>query len=466
MASIRERNGKYCVIYSFKTSDGKRKQKWETYKTLAEAKRRRNEIEYKKQHGSLNIAECKCLKDLLHEYVQLYGKDKWSMSSYTRNSSHIDNYINPLIGDAQLSDINTRFLERYYQKLLKTPAAPNAFTGKPRSEFVTTSTIRDIHKLLRNCFEQAVKWELMEKNPAIHATVPKHKSEKRQIWTAEQLMFALEKCDDKFTRLAINLSFACSLRIGELLALTWDCVDISEEAIEGSRAYLYVNKELQRVSKKAMEALEQKDILVTFPERTKLNRTILVLKAPKTESSVRRVYIPKSVAMELAEWKKEQDQTKRMLGDEYHDYGLVLATAFGTPASADHLRSEIKKLSEKYGLPEIVFHSLRHTSVTYKLKLNGGDVKAVQGDSGHSQVTMVTDVYSHIIDEDRRKNAELFEEAFYGKQNLDPQLHEGEPGRRTIDVPEGIDAEALANVLTNPEALALLAALGKSIKDQ
>ena len=61
------------------------------------------------------------------------------------------------------------------------------------------------------------------------------------------------------------------------------------------------------------------------------------------------------------------------------------------------------------------FHSLRHTSVTYKLKLNGGDIKAVQGDSGHSQINMVTDVYSHIIDDDRRKNAELFEQAFYSE---------------------------------------------------
>ena len=62
-------------------------------------------------------------------------------------------------------------------------------------------------------------------------------------------------------------------------------------------------------------------------------------------------------------------------------------------------------------------------SVAYKLKLNGGDIKAVQGDSGHAQVNMVTDVYSYILDDDRRKNAELFEEAFYEKKNLDPQMH-------------------------------------------
>ena len=53
----------------------------------------------------------------------------------------------------------------------------------------------------------------------------------------------------------------------------------------------------------------------------------------------------------------------------------------------------------------MVFHSLRHTSVTYKLKLNGGDIKAVHGDSGHAQADMVTEVYGHILDEDRKKNA-------------------------------------------------------------
>ncbi len=61
----------------------------------------------------------------------------------------------------------------------------------------------------------------------------------------------------------------------------------------------------------------------------------------------------------------------------------------------------------------MVFHSLRHSSTTYKLKLNNGDMKAVQGDTGHSQLKMVSDVYSHILDEDRRNNAAKFEEAFY-----------------------------------------------------
>lgn len=132
----------------------------------------------------------------------------------------------------------------------------------------------------------------------------------------------------------------------------------------------------------------------------------------------------KSVANMLVEWKAEQDEVKEVLGEEYIDYNLVMATTFGNPIGTGAIRGQLKKLIEEHNLPPVVFHSLRHSSVTYKLKLNGGDIKAVQGDSGHSQVDMVTDVYSHIIDEDRRRNAELFEEAFYEKKNLDPKMHD------------------------------------------
>ncbi len=72
-----------------------------------------------------------------------------------------------------------------------------------------------------------------------------------------------------------------------------------------------------------------------------------------------------------------------------------------------YVRTKMKQIIKKEGLPDVVFHSLRHTSVTYKLKLSGGDIKAVQGDSGHAQADMVTEVYGHILDEDRKKNAQL-----------------------------------------------------------
>ena len=75
MASIRERNGKFNVIYSYTNEKGERKQKWETYETKAEAKRRKKEIEYKKEMGSFVVRKCKTLDELITEYVALYGKE-------------------------------------------------------------------------------------------------------------------------------------------------------------------------------------------------------------------------------------------------------------------------------------------------------------------------------------------------------------------------------------------------------
>ncbi len=76
-------------------------------------------------------------------------------------------------------------------------------------------------------------------------------------------------------------------------------------------------------------------------------------------------------------------------------------------------------------LPPVVFHSLRHTSTTVKLRLTGGDVKSVQGDTGHAQIKMVTDVYSHIWDEHRVRNAQLLENEFYSRLRSAEEREDG-----------------------------------------
>lgn len=73
---------------------------------------------------------------------------------------------------------------------------------------------------VRSCFRQAVKWEMMDKNPAIDATLPKYKAEEREIWTAEMLMQAIDACENKWLKVAFHLAFAATVRLGELLGLT------------------------------------------------------------------------------------------------------------------------------------------------------------------------------------------------------------------------------------------------------
>ena len=160
-----------------------------------------------------------------------------------------------------------------------------------------------------------------------------------------------------------------------------------------------------------------------FPAFKPNATTRLVLKKPKTESSVRKVWIPKTMAYILLEYQKSQESMKRILGDEYYDHNLVVALPNGRPCEERLIAEAFQRLRDQCGLPAVAFHSLRHSSTTYKPKLNRGDIKATQGDTGHSQADMVTRVYAHILDEDRKVNAMKMEQAFYASQKS-PDLRE------------------------------------------
>ncbi len=270
-----------------------------------------------------------------------------------------------------------------------------------------------------------------------------------------------EICDDDLLKLCINLAFACSLRIGELLGLTWDCVDITDESIKNGTAYIFINKELQRVNLKAYKAVDGKGVVTTFPMTDGKNKTVLVLKTPKTPTSNRKIFLPRTVALMLKEWKELQDNAHEALGSEYSDYNLVITSALGTPIEAAKIQKRFNKLIQENDLPRVVFHSLRHSSITYKLKLTRGDIKAVQGDSGHAQAKMVTDQYSHIIDENRKDNAKLFENAFYQGQGEDVE----EESAVSTKVPEtSADPKVIDELLKNPEVVNLLLKLSKVVK--
>lgn len=65
---------------------------------------------------------------------------------------------------------------------------------------------------------------------------------------------ALELCDDDDLSLALNLAFSCTLRMGEMLGITLDCIDVSEDKIENGTASIFIEKELQRVKRDVLKS--------------------------------------------------------------------------------------------------------------------------------------------------------------------------------------------------------------------
>ena len=177
-----------------------------------------------------------------------------------------------------------------------------------------------------------------------------------------------------------------------------------------------------------------------FPRMIKgKSTTRLVLKKPKTETSIRKIWLPKTLAYILRDWKERQEKLKEFMGDEYVDYNLVLALETGRPCEDRVIGNQFERLKKSASLPNVVFHSLRHSSTTYKLKLNHGDIKAtqgdikaVQGDTGHAEARMVTDTYAHGFDADRKLIAQEMDSGFFFKVGADQKPAEADSA--TVDL--------------------------------
>ena len=152
--------------------------------------------------------------------------------------------------------------DRFITTLQKTKCA-TPINRYCQTEYMTPGNIERIDKLLKCAFGQAIRWDIVSKNPFENTTLPKVKRRTREIWDAATIRKALDECTDARLYVAINLSFACSLRIGEIGGLTWDNVHISDADIAGDDAHLIIDKQLERVSEKALEAVGEGEVILS-----------------------------------------------------------------------------------------------------------------------------------------------------------------------------------------------------------
>ena len=424
--SIRKRGNRYQVTYRV---PGEATPRTETFKSEDEALIREAQIRLAKKNGTfeppVRLAKGKIapkkdvtVKEFLDEYIEVYGLKKWGNSFYTANLGLIRNYIIPYIGERYVSSMTTRDMDTYYTMLLEQPAvivSGHQDTGAK----VSAHTVSRVHKLLKSAFGKTVAWEYISSNPTLGATLPERHSKERAVWSGDEAIKALNVCEEPALRTCLYLALGCSLRLGEILGLQWANIHIDGPHDAAGDAHLRIDRELRRCSNESIEALEKVNrstIMFKFPKvMPQKATTSLVLKAPKTESSNRTIYLPQAVIDELRTVKAQQEQYKAMLGEEYQDYDLVIAQINGRPYEQRIIDKMFYKLIEENSLRPVVFHSLRHSSTSLKLKLSKGNIKAVQGDTGHAEARMVTDTYAHGFDADRKLIAQEMDSGFFSK---------------------------------------------------
>jgi len=403
MATIVKRKEKYHVVYDYEDNDGIRKQKWKAFTNRTDAEKFKVEIENKKIFGEFVIPDKQTVQEFMETWMELYSKNNWQYSQYSTVKGLLSNHVYPLIGNMKMQDVTPLHIAKLYSTLSTKPK----FRAK-NGECLSSTTIKYIHSTLKVAFAKAKEWMVVERSPVI-CTAPKPAKTESTIWSDNMFKIALQNIDDNLLHLAVHLTFMCSLRAGETLGLTWDCVDLVNGTIR-------INKTIQRAYKDLLEDLPKDTLIKVFDNINENARTTLILKSPKTKSSKRMIYLSSPLIKELTERKQKIKNMKEALGIEYQDNNLVFALDNGMPVEVKLCTKWFKnwQKTNNLGFPELTFHEIRHSSSTYKLRISGGDTKSVQGDTGHSKADTLINTYSHIEDPRRMHLSHTIEEDFYG----------------------------------------------------
>ena len=421
----------YYIVYSLIHEDGSRKQLWVRCDSLRDAYLLLPEIEdYERQNlvypispdnqryrigakalrASADSGDNVTVEQLILKYIDHHCKNGlWEAATRQYNESLCKNYIFPYIGNYLIKKIRTCDLQCYYDDLPNHQAVLKH--KKEAAHKISKRTVREVHKIIRPAFAYAVTMGYLQFNPASCVEQPKIETQKRAQWSEKEVKRAIELCEDRDLRMMMQVMYCSTSRSGELLGLQWKNVHIFGDDAE--QPYIYIDRELARLNKDSIASTDT-TVYLTFPALSPSQTTQLVLKKPKTESSVRKVYIPFSLAESLREYKKAQDEILSL--SDYPRYDMVFCHDNGRPISDDTMLKRFKQLVQKHGLRQVDPYSLRHSGATAKLRASH-DIKAVQGDMGHSSTDMLLNVYSDIVDEERQKLAAHMESKLYSDLN-------------------------------------------------
>ena len=425
MASIMKRGNTYSVRYNYKDHAGKPCKGWETFKTKAEAQERKITVEKELLDGTFLVPDTMTVEEMLYKWIPIQSsKHKWSPKTYTQSVAMVQNLIVPYIGKRKVQDLRTYDIEQFYATLSQTPCGQyvhgekQELTENQKKRLLSSTSIHEVHTLLKTAFSYAVDWDLIHKSPTPREA-PKINTEERTIWDERTMLAALQTIENPALHLAVHMSMILSLREGEILGLQPG--DIDFDAADG-RGTITVGRSLQRTEKAALERTDPNQIYHIFPDQREGSSSALVLKKPKTKKSSRTLYLTKPLKEELLAWLEKLRQDELAIDGRYRNCGQLFRLPNGMPVAPEALSKWYRAWrAEHPEFEKIVFHGLRHSSATYQLIESGGNIKAVQGNTGHATTGILMDTYAHTQDKPRLELAEKLEADFYSQDIGSPK---------------------------------------------
>lgn len=299
------------------------------------------------------------MEDLLKRWLNDYCESNLRKTTQDGYKVIIEKHLIPGLGHIKLSKLKPIHIQEYYSKTLKSGRADGKGT------VLSPTTVLHHHRLLHKVFDTAVKWQLLARNICDAVEPPKAKRYKANVYDEEASAKLLKVSENTELYMPILLAMATGLRRGELLALRWSDFD-------PKKRILIVDEALLNTSGGP-----------SFDD-------------PKTEESRRAVTLPETIVCELLTHEEKQVLAKEEAGDLWIDSDLICCREDGRKWHPGTFSDNFKRLLEKYGLPRIRFHDLRHTHASLLLR-QGVHPKVVSERLGHSRIGITMDLYSHVL---------------------------------------------------------------------
>ena len=341
--------GRYTVGYHPKT--GKQIMRSVYAKTKREVREKLNKTLTDIQEGTYieptSITVGEWLDTWLKEYkINLRPETK---ASY---EMHIRIHLKPDLGKIRLNKLTTHQIQHLYNKLIN-------------ERGLSPKTVKNVHGALHAALEQAKINGYLRINPSEGTTLPKIEKEELQVMDSQDVGAFLRAIKGDEYELPLFVALFTGLRQGELLGLTWDCVDFE-------KGTLLINKQHNR-------AKGEKEFHFS----------------PLKNSRPRSLTAASAVMDALRDQQRRQAQWAAELGSAWdNSKNLVFTTQTGRYINNKTLWMNFKRIVTELGMPDLRFHDLRHTFSINSLQA-GDDIKTVQENLGHATASFTLATYAH-----------------------------------------------------------------------
>lgn len=359
-----------CTV-GIDTKTGKQVQKSITGKTKKEVSQKLKELSREVDSGAYTEPTKMTLSEWLATWESDYlGAVKESTAYLYKRDMTL--YIIPSLGAVKLTALKTQMIQQCFNELLN----PSDSDKKPLSP----KTVKDVHGAFHKALQQALELGYIHSNPSDACKLPRVIRKDIEPLDETQLACFLSAIDGHVHENLYKITVFTGLREGEVLGLTWDCIDLEKGTAK-------VNKQLRRRQEKGGE-------YYFSPPKNNKSRTLTL--APTVVQTFKRE-------------KQNQLEMQSKAGEAWNnEHDLVFTNELGGFLSYRTAYDCFKRVVASIGCPNARFHDLRHTYAVAAIQ-SGDDIKTVQENLGHATAAFTLDVYGHVTDNMRRESANRME---------------------------------------------------------